>query len=668
MGYLRTILHGAYFIVERYVTGRDPDCYANRVITVAFRKGWNMKIENCLKRWKSAALLGMFITVLLFPAHSVQAQQAQMDAVVSAAAQILYHNEGSYNSVNPNDNGAVSIGKLQWHGWRALALLRTITQADEQQAQELLGNTLYQEIISTTDTTKWSTRKLTSKEAAAVKKLLATEQSKQAQDVLAVRDITDYISQGQRLGITNEPALVYFADLANQGGSGAAGRVAASAGKFAGGYEAVTLNELHQAAVCDSVMGYSAYLTRRFETYQYAAGLGWTYCGAADSYIPYDYVSARDKGTAWVQRALNTSMKAGLVVTNTYDDATKAAVTRFQTEQKLTVDGYAGKDTIVKLIRTVFQTNADAPNPQPPATNPDVTVPDPQPPIVQEPEEPVPDFQPPIVQEPEVPDVKPLEKTVLTTSKKSYALNDTQGSFSLEVTSSHAQEPLTYRSSESAILTVDDQGMVKILGAGEAEIIVRQRQTDTHEAAELVVPVTVYSTNPADYPKPAGALYAEKNMKKQHVQWLQAALISLDGANLTVNGSWTKTMTKTVTAFQKKCGIVADGIVGDQTQDMLRQMLAVKEKKPEATIKCNASGNTLSWKKYTKADRVYIYRKEKGGAYQRIKTLTNMKKTSFQDQSAKKGATYYYVIRYALKQNKVLVKSPASKGVTGVRR
>ena len=86
------------------------------------------------------------------------------------------------------------------------------------------------------------------------------------------------------------------------------------------------------------------------------------------------------------------------------------------------------------------------------------------------------------------------------------------------MTSSHAQEPLTYRSSESAILTVDDQGMVKILGAGEAEIIVRQRQTDTHEAAELVVPVTVYSTNPADYPKPAGALYAEKNMKKQHVQ------------------------------------------------------------------------------------------------------------------------------------------------------
>lgn len=630
-----------------------------------------MKIEYCLKKWQSAVLLGMFMTVLLFPTHSVQAQQAQPDAVVSAAAQILYHNEGSYNSVNPNDNGAVSIGKLQWHGWRALALLHTITQAEERQAQELLGDTLYQEIVSTTDTTKWSTRKLTSKEAAAVKKLLATEQSKQAQDVLAVKDITDYISQGQRLGITNEPALVYFADLANQGGSGAAGRVASSAGKFTGSYATVTLNELHQAAICDSVMGYSAYLNRRFETYQYAASLGWTYCSAADSYIPYDYASARDIASAWVQRALNTCMEAGLTVTNTYDDATKAAVTRFQTEKKLTVDGYAGKDTIVMLIKAVFQTNPNTSEPQPPVENPDVSVPEPQPPIVPEPEEPdvsIPDPQPPAVQEPAGPAEKPLEKTTLTSSKKSYALNDTQGGFTLEVTSSHAQEPLTYRSSESAILTVDDDGQVKICGAGEAEIIVRQRQTDTYEAAELVIPVTVYSTNPADYPKPTGALYAEKKMKKQHVQWLQAALISLDGAKLTVNGSWTKTMTKTVTAFQKKCGIAADGIVGDQTQDMLRQMLAVKEKKPEVTIKCSASANTLSWKKYTKADRVYVYRKEKGGAYKRIKTLTNMKKTGFQDQSAKKGTTYYYVIRYALKQNKVVIKSQASKGVTGIRK
>lgn len=223
-----------------------------------------MKNADQRKKRRSALLFGMLVTALLFcTPHPVRAQQAGLEAVVTAAAQILYHNEGSYNSVNPNDNGAVSVGKLQWHGWRALALLQTITAANEPQAQEMLGDTLYQEIAATTDTTKWSTRKFTTKESTAVKTLLATEESKAAQDVLAVKDITDYIQQGQRLGMINEPALVYFADLANQGGSGAAGRVAASASRFTGSYEMVTLNELHEAAICDSVMG--AYQSRRLD-------------------------------------------------------------------------------------------------------------------------------------------------------------------------------------------------------------------------------------------------------------------------------------------------------------------------------------------------------------------------------------------------------------------
>lgn len=639
------------------------------------------KYINQRKRLTSKTLLGMLLAMLLIPSHPVQAAQVQMDAVVSAAAQILYHNEGSYNSVNPNDNGAVSIGKLQWHGWRALSLLQTITKADEVQAQELLGDTLYQEIVSTTDTTKWSTRKFTTKEASAVKKLLASQESKEAQDVLAVKDITEYIEQGLRLGITNEPALVYFADLANQGGAGASGRVALSASRYTGSYETVTLNELHEAAICDSVMGNSAYQKRRFETYQYATNLGWAYCAAADSYIPSDYESAIGFGTAWVQRALNTCIHAGLTVTNTYDDATKAAVSNFQSVKKLTVDGYAGKETIVMLIRELFQNRSSSQDPNLPQNpgisepepdlpqNPGTSEPDtPQNPGVLEPEPDTPQNPGTSVQEPQPPVVKPLEETTLKATKTSYAVNDTSEPFQIEVTSSRGDDQITYRSSESAVLTIDASGMVKVTGAGKAEIIVKQRETDEYEAAQLSIPVTVYSTNPGDYPKPTGALYAEKKMKQQHVQWLQATLISLDGAQITVNGSWNKSMTKIVTAFQKKCGIVADGIVGDQTQDMLKQMLAVQAKIPEAVMKSSSKANTISWKKYTKANRVYIYRKEKGGAYKRIKTITNMKKTSFEDKTAKIGKTYYYVIKYGMQQNKVIIKSPSSKGVTGVRK
>ena len=84
-----------------------------------------------VKKWSAAVLLGIFLAGML-PLYSVQAQQADMNTMVSAAAQILYNNEGSYNSVNPNDNGAVSIGKLQWHGWRALALLQSIVSANEE--------------------------------------------------------------------------------------------------------------------------------------------------------------------------------------------------------------------------------------------------------------------------------------------------------------------------------------------------------------------------------------------------------------------------------------------------------------------------------------------------------------------------------------------------------
>lgn len=618
-------------------------------------------MDKCVK-WKKAAVV-MLSAICVFMGvcpEPVRAAKVDMNMIVSAAAEILYDNEGSYNSVNANDNGAVSIGKLQWHGWRALSLLKTIVSENESQAKKLLGNTLYNEIKSVSDTSKWSTRTFTSEEAAAVRKLLATDESKAAQDVLAVKDVTSYIEQGQRLGISNEPALVYFADLANQGGAGAAGRVASSASKVVGGYSLVTLNEIHEAAICDTVMGSKAYQNRRIATYKYAAELGWTYCSQDDSYIPGDYVSARDYGTEWVQRALNTCMKAGLAVTNTYDEATKAAVKQFQSAKSLTADGYTGKETMIALIKAVFKEESVVPG---------TDLPEEPDPLPEEPE--IPGSQDPI-ENPEKPDVpvsKPSKKTILQASKASYAVNDTHEAFQLRITSNHTQTPITYQSENEAVVVVNDSGEVNITGAGKTKITVSQEASDTYQSAQLTIAITIYSTTPSDYAVPAGALYAGKNMKQEDVQWLQAALLSLGETNsLTVNGSWSKTMTKLVTDFQKKCGLQADGIAGDMTKDMVKKMLAVKEKKPTATVKGSTAANTVSWKKYAKANRVYIFRKEKGGTYKRVKTITNMKKTSYQDTSAKKGITYTYTVQYGIVQNKMTIKSSLSKGVTGVRK
>ena len=35
--------------------------------------------------------------------------------IVLAAQKIIFEQEGNYGSVNADDNGAVSVGKAQWH-------------------------------------------------------------------------------------------------------------------------------------------------------------------------------------------------------------------------------------------------------------------------------------------------------------------------------------------------------------------------------------------------------------------------------------------------------------------------------------------------------------------------------------------------------------------------
>lgn len=71
-----------------------------------------------------------------------------------------------------------------------------------------------------------------------------------------------------KVGVEDPAALVYFADLENQGGGGASARVAAAAKK------PVTLDTLHAAGLADRVMG--KYSTRRNAVYSAAKKLVWS--------------------------------------------------------------------------------------------------------------------------------------------------------------------------------------------------------------------------------------------------------------------------------------------------------------------------------------------------------------------------------------------------------
>ncbi|MEY8517162.1 LysM peptidoglycan-binding domain-containing protein [Lachnospiraceae bacterium 29-84] len=196
--------------------------------------------------------------------------------IAAEAAKVIFANEGNYASVNADDNGAVSVGKVQWHGNRALSLLKKIAQGAG--AEATLGKTLYNEIMTASN---WETRTVTAIEKAKLSKILGTPGGKAVQDRQAEEDILSYVTHGAKMGIEDPQSLVYFADLENQGGAGASKRVGNAAAQRAGGAGKVKLDHIHGAALADRVMG--KYSSRRNLVYKKAQELFKGDSGAANN-------------------------------------------------------------------------------------------------------------------------------------------------------------------------------------------------------------------------------------------------------------------------------------------------------------------------------------------------------------------------------------------------
>ena len=96
--------------------------------------------------------------------------------IAAEAAKVIFANEGNYSSVNADDNGALSVGKVQWHGNRALSLLKKIVQDMGAGAEAVLGGSLYREIMTASD---WSGRKAAAEEKAKLSKVLGSVQGRQ---------------------------------------------------------------------------------------------------------------------------------------------------------------------------------------------------------------------------------------------------------------------------------------------------------------------------------------------------------------------------------------------------------------------------------------------------------------------------------------------------------
>jgi len=205
--------------------------------------------------------------------------EKSVSEIVDAAMDVIYRNEGSYGSVNANDNGSMSIGKVQWNAnaGRALPLLQTIVKANPSNAENILGTELYNEIVNN-PSNYWNNknRTATADEKTRISNLLVTSEGKAAQDSLAATDISGYVNYAISLGMVSCPAIVYYADLTNQWGYGGAKSQLDIVVDKVGSCDKVSLYALHE--VC---LDYGpAYASRRNQTFNYCCSLGWNNYGA----------------------------------------------------------------------------------------------------------------------------------------------------------------------------------------------------------------------------------------------------------------------------------------------------------------------------------------------------------------------------------------------------
>ena len=218
----------------------------------------------------------IFVLYMTVPACAADySDSIHPEQLISALKTFFFGAEGDYAAVNGSDNGAMSLGLLQWHGRRALDLVRRAVDADPSAARQHLGQALYDEVLR--PETNWDRRTLTAAEKTAVSALLASPAGRQTQDALARSDISTYLDAAWQAGMRTDATVFYYATIYNHFGVGGARtylshiRAVLGVGEDAVFYD---LDELHAAV--HAVRSYGVrHLGQRDKAYAFAVSLGW---------------------------------------------------------------------------------------------------------------------------------------------------------------------------------------------------------------------------------------------------------------------------------------------------------------------------------------------------------------------------------------------------------
>ena len=223
-------------------------------------------------------LTGVLLALLLCVSLAAPAAAANPSVtdIATAALDLISSHEGTYSSVNANDSGAVSVGKIQWHGNRALEVVRLAANyMGANGAVAILGQSFYDEIMTASS---WANRSVNETEAAALRKLLDSDAGHRAEDEIGARDLSAYVNRGKSIGLTDPTTLVYYCDLVNQWPV-QADKIARDTVNTYGG--AATVDKIHEIAKNSPMAG-----TLRTRAYNYCINIRWEGYGPAPAPAP----------------------------------------------------------------------------------------------------------------------------------------------------------------------------------------------------------------------------------------------------------------------------------------------------------------------------------------------------------------------------------------------
>lgn len=179
--------------------------------------------------------------------------------LISIVAEVLSMNEGSYTSINWDDNGATSIGKAQWNANRCKKMLMKIRATNQNAFDGVLAKYSASDFVNQlNDKVNWNNFLIgkTSPRGKATKEILGTDYSRTAQDEQIRSDIKLYIDNAKSYNITDPATIIYYCDVENQFGEGGAEELGENGGN--------TLDSIHQYAMSHK---YGLYPDRRNNTY-----------------------------------------------------------------------------------------------------------------------------------------------------------------------------------------------------------------------------------------------------------------------------------------------------------------------------------------------------------------------------------------------------------------